>query len=160
EAGSSIRRFRSLAAKYYEGADARAAYRDFVSGSNAAASGADAGTRFEVGPPLYDILIEGNRILCMGRNGIGIEAFAAVEQKTEIAGIRASAFTSTVSGASVTGQIPFIMVERLTIIGNSIERCVNNPQSEVPPGLIDLMARGGIALSVANDLVIRDNNIT
>src|SRR5262245_42288545 len=46
EAGGAIRRFRALAAKYYAGADAQAAYRDFVSGSNATAGGADAGTRF------------------------------------------------------------------------------------------------------------------
>ncbi len=118
------------------------------------------GVRYEIGPSLYDILIERNRIFSMGRNGIGVEAFAAIGQKSGAVGRGNTGLNAGTSSALAgLGRLQAVMVERLTIIGNRIERCVSRSLPEVSQGLSLLMGRGGIALSIVDGLVIRDNDI-
>jgi hypothetical protein len=102
-------------------------------------------TRFIAGAPLRDILIERNRIYSMGRNGIGVDAFFVIETEGNANNRRFN--------------IEFITVENLVIIGNRIEFCLNRPLTDIPEKLTTFMGYGGIALSVVEMLVIRDNFI-
>jgi hypothetical protein len=85
--------------------------------------------------PLYDILIEGNRIFHMGLNGIGVVTFFSLEEIDE-----------------------FISVSRLTIKQNEIRRCLWRELAENIP-MRDSMGYGGIALADVDHLTIRDNFI-
>lgn len=94
------------------------------------------GTREESAGDLSEIYIEGNRIQDMGLCGIGVVGFFDLQ-----------------------GIDEFISVERLSIIGNEIRRCLRRPLDPVPSGMIDSMGYGGIALADVEHLVVLDNVI-
>lgn len=102
------------------------------------------------GPPLYDILIKSNRIFNMGRNGIGVAAFLSMGEAMDL---------SDIKGLEKVAVKGVIMVSKLVISENRIERCVNISPQEIPSKMSYLMGYGGIALSVVEDLVVRDNVI-
>ncbi len=110
------------------------------------AGGGD-GIRYEAGPPLYDILIERNRILCMGRNGIGVDAF--------FAGVPEGGAVGVANFPKFTFVL--IAIDGLVIIGNTIERCLNRIPDRIPRSVP--MGWGGIALSMVENLTVRDNRI-
>ncbi len=86
--------------------------------------------------PLYDVLIERNRIYAMGLNGIGVVAFFNLDAQDE-----------------------FITVVRLNIIGNDIRRCLRRTLAPIPTAMLNGMGYGGIALADVEYLVVRDNLI-
>lgn len=92
--------------------------------------------QFTAGDPLSDIHIEGNRIFDMGLSGISVIAFFDLSKVDE-----------------------FISVERLTIVGNEIQRCLKRELNPVPQNMTDSMGYGGIALGDVDYLIIRDNGI-
>lgn len=96
----------------------------------------DTTTREIAGPPLSEILIERNRILRMGSNGIGVDAFF-----------------------DLSGADEMISVSGLTILGNQIRHCLNQAPDEIPANMVDSQGYGGIALADVDDLVVRDNRI-
>lgn len=119
---------------------------------------------YKFGPPLYDILIERNRIFAMGRNGIGVVAFSGIKQKdgsfdTKSGFSATNMGTSTAGLLAILGRLPAVMVTDLTIIGNRIEHCVNLKLPETSTGLSLIFARGGISLSIVDGLIVRDNDI-
>jgi hypothetical protein len=85
---------------------------------------------------LHEIHIERNCIYNMGANGIGVAAFFDLGKQDE-----------------------FISVDRLTIVGNEIRRCLGRPIEQIPATMQDGMGYGGIALADVEYLVIRDNVI-
>lgn len=85
---------------------------------------------------LYDILIERNRILDMGLNGIGVVAFFNLDAADE-----------------------FITVEGLRIVGNEIRGCLKRPLANIDADMIDAMGYGGVALADVENLVIQHNLI-
>lgn len=113
----------------------------------------DDGTVFVAGDPLFDILIERNRILCMGRNGIGVDGFF---------GFRVSGGAAGDSPTTTLGKtrIELLSVVNLTIIGNTIHRCLNRTPADIRGAMTMLMGFGGISLSDVENLVVRDNFIT
>jgi hypothetical protein len=92
--------------------------------------------RYESAGPLYDILIERNRILAMGMNGIGVVAFFNLSKQDE-----------------------FISVIELRIIANEIRGCLRRPLAAVPAEMLNAMGYGGISLADTENLVIRHNAI-
>lgn len=94
------------------------------------------GPRYRSAGALHQILIEENRIFDMGLNGIGVVGFFNLDAADE-----------------------FITVERLTIIGNDIRRCLQRPLAVIPVEMIDSMGYGGISLADVEYLVVRDNVI-
>jgi hypothetical protein len=52
-----------------------------------------------------------------------------------------------------------VRVEDLAIVENRIERCVRRAFAPISPSMLDLMAYGGISLSMVEGLVVRDNRI-
>jgi hypothetical protein len=96
-------------------------------------------TRLQSEGDLYDIDIRRNRILDMGLDGIGVAHFFDLERRQQLTGL--------------------VRVEDLAVVENRIQRCVRRSFAPIPPNLLDLMAYGGIALSVVEGLVIRDNRI-
>lgn len=120
---------------------------------------------YEIGPPLYDILIERNRIFSMGRNGIGVEAFSKIKQKDGSFATKSNVSVTTGAGATATGllkllgRLPFVMVTDLVIIGNRIENCVNRKLPLSTTATSFLAARAGISLAMTDGLAIRDNDI-
>jgi hypothetical protein len=99
----------------------------------------DPPTRLESEGDLYDIDIRRNRIFDMGLDGIGVAHFFDIERRQSTPG--------------------FVRVEDLAIVDNRIERVVRRGFAPIPPRMLDLMAYGGIALSIVEGLVIRDNRI-
>lgn len=91
---------------------------------------------FESAGTLYDILIERNRILSMGLNGIGVVAFFSLAQQDE-----------------------FITVDGLRIIGNEIRNCLRRPLAAIPSHMQNAMGYGGISLADVENLVINHNKI-
>jgi hypothetical protein len=85
---------------------------------------------------LYDVLIERNRILDMGLNGIGVVAFF-----------------------NLSAQDEFISVERLRIVANEIIGCLRRPLATIDASMIDAMGYGGIALADVEYLSIHRNLI-
>jgi Family of unknown function (DUF6519) len=88
---------------------------------------------------LYDIDIRRNRILDDGLDGIGVAHFFDLRRRLKHAGL--------------------VRIEDLTIVDNRIERVVRRAFAPIPAFMIDLMAYGGISLSLVEGLVIRDNRI-
>jgi len=86
--------------------------------------------------PLYDVLIERNRIVDMGLNGIGVVAFF-----------------------DIAGQDEFITVEGLRIVANDIRGCLRRTLEPIPDEMRDAMGYGGIALADVERLLIRHNLI-
>lgn len=91
---------------------------------------------FESAGTLYDILIERNRILSMGMNGIGVVAFFSLAQQDE-----------------------FISVDGLRILGNEIRNCLRRPIAAIPSHMQNAMGYGGISLADVENLVINHNKI-
>jgi hypothetical protein len=56
-------------------------------------------------------------------------------------------------------HLGLVRVEDLAIVENRIERCVGRAFAPIPPNMLDLMAYGGISLSMVEGLVVRDNRI-
>jgi hypothetical protein len=96
-------------------------------------------TRLQSEGDLYDIDIRRNRLLDTGLDGIGVAHFFDLNRKQK--------------------HIGLVRVEDLAIVENRIQRCVRRAFAPIPPNLIDLMAYGGIALSMVEGLVVRDNRI-
>ena len=90
---------------------------------------------FQSAGSLYEIVIDGNRILDMGLNGIGVVAFFDPVYKT------------------------VITVEGLTIVRNEIVGCLKRALALIPATMIHLMGYGGIALADCVRLVIVENVI-
>ena len=85
---------------------------------------------------LTEILIERNRIYDMGMNGIGVVGFFDLE-----------------------GADEFITVEKLSIIGNDIRRCLQRTIAPISTRMLNSSGYGGISLADVEQLVIRDNLI-
>ncbi len=100
------------------------------------------------GQPLSDIIIQSNRILDMGQNGIGMTAFFGFPgELDEYINRQGSEF------------IPeMVSVSDLTIVENRIESCVRG-SAQIPENMLRRMGRGGIVLADTERLVIRDNFI-
>lgn len=98
--------------------------------------GSGDGTRMESVGPLYRIEIEGNRILDMGLNGIGVIGFF-----------------------DLAAQDEFITVVRLGIVANEIRGCLQRTLEVIPAAMLDSMGYGGISLADVEYLVVRDNVI-
>lgn len=113
----------------------------------------DDGTVLVAGPPLLDILIERNRILCMGRNGIGVDGFFGFK----VSGGAAGDSPMTTLGKT---RIELLSVVNLVIIGNTINRCLNRVPADIRGAMTMLMGFGGISLSDVENLIVRDNFIT
>ena len=110
----------------------------------------DDGMRPVAGPPLEDILIKYNRILNMGRNGIGVATFFSLGDKVDPIDSKAiDKFTKK----------GMISVNGLVITENRIEKCMNLAPQDTPEKLSTLMGYGGITLADTEALVIRDNFI-
>ena len=92
----------------------------------------------EVEPPIYDLLIEHNKIFCMGRSGIGVDAFSALRGNR--------------------GDL--IEVRNLCIFDNEIRFCLNLPLDDVPEDVLRFAGFGGISLADTANPIIRDNFIT
>lgn len=86
--------------------------------------------------PLYDVLIERNRIFDMGLNGIGVVAFF-----------------------DLSAQDEFITVVELRIVANDIRGCLKRPLAAIPEAMRNAMGYGGIALADCELLTIRHNLI-
>lgn len=108
----------------------------------------DEGYRPIAGPPLYDILIKFNRILNMGRNGIGLASAFSLGEDVDL---------SDKDIPEDPENAGLIFVSRLVIDENRIERCMRLSPDEI--GNKDLIIRGygGISLAIVEDLLIRDN---
>lgn len=100
----------------------------------------DGGRRPVPSGPLRDIIIERNRILDMGLNGIGVVGFF---------------------NFFVTGQFGrrIISVERIRIEANEIRRCLRRTLAPVRENFFDLAGYGGVALADVSYLTIRGNII-
>ncbi len=85
---------------------------------------------------LTDILIERNRILDMGLNGIGVAAFFDLQNDRET--------------ISVTG---------LSILGNVIRGCLRRPIEDISAAMVNRAGYGGIALADVETLTVYDNTI-
>lgn len=85
---------------------------------------------------LYDIRIENNRILDMGLNGIGVAAFFNLDADDE-----------------------FITVNGLSISGNEIRGCLNQPLLPIANDMVGSKGYGGIALADVDNLSIQRNVI-
>lgn len=85
---------------------------------------------------LSAILIERNRILDMGLNGIGVAAFFDLEHDRET-----------------------ISVTVLSILGNIIRGCLRRPIEDIPAAMVNRAGYGGIALADVETLVVYDNTI-
>lgn len=85
---------------------------------------------------LYDVLIERNRILSMGLNGIAVLAFFNLD-----------------------GADRFISVSNLCVLGNSIRGCLRRELEQIPDEMQKAMGYGGIALADVDNLVVHDNHI-
>jgi hypothetical protein len=96
-------------------------------------------TRLESEGDLYDIDIRRNRIFDMGLDGIGVSHFFDFRRERRALGL--------------------VRVVDLAIVENRIQRCVRRAMAPIPASMSDLMAYGGIALSVTEGVVIRDNRI-
>ena len=92
--------------------------------------------RLEPAGPLEEILIEENRILGMGLNGIGVIGFF-----------------------DLSGVDHFVSVEDLTILGNEISGCLRRSLAPIEDGMKNAMGYGGIALADVEGLTIHDNSI-
>lgn len=110
----------------------------------------DDGMKPVAGPPLEDILIKFNRIFNMGRNGIGVATFFGLGDKAALS------HPSALDELAVKGVI---VVSKLVISENRIERCMNISPQPIKDKMSHLMGYGGIALAVVENLVIRDNFI-
>ncbi|HKQ31497.1 MAG TPA: hypothetical protein VJS66_09445, partial [Burkholderiales bacterium] len=86
--------------------------------------------------PLYDVLIERNRIRHMGLNGIGVIGFFDLSKEDE-----------------------FITVEYLRIVENEIRGCLRRTLAPIPAAMRNSMGYGGIALADVEFLIIRHNLI-
>lgn len=84
-----------------------------------------------------DITIRHNKIVDMGRSGIGVARFFDLSARDE-----------------------FITVRRLLVDGNRIEGCVRLPIPQIPSQMLDVVAQAAITLADVEQLVIRDNDIT
>ncbi len=91
---------------------------------------------FQSAGPLYDVLIERNRIFDMGLNGIGVVAFF-----------------------DLSAQDEFITVVELRIVANEIRGCLWRTLAAIPAEMRDAMGYGGIALADCELLTIRHNLI-
>lgn len=98
--------------------------------------GADGNPTYESAGPLYDILIERNRIFDMGLNGIGVVAFFDISKQDQ-----------------------FISVIGLRIIGNEIRNCLWRPLAAIPAVMLNAMGYGGIALADCERLIVQHNLI-
>jgi hypothetical protein len=96
-------------------------------------------TRLQSEGDLYDIDIRHNRILDDGLDGIGVAHFFDLRRQAKHLGL--------------------VRVVDLAIVENRIERVVRRAFAPIPAFMVDLMAYGGIALSIVEGLVIRDNRI-
>lgn len=108
-------------------------------GDNSIPPRGEGGTRTTSAGPLYDILIERNRIFNMGLNGIGVVGFFHIK--------------------STVGKPELITVNGLHILGNEISRCLIRPLANISRKLQTFMGYGGISLAYVLDLVVRDNFI-
>ena len=97
--------------------------------------GDDGGPRIVSDGPLREIEIDGNRILDMGLNGIGVIGFWLPR----------------------FGEV--VDVDGLAIRGNEIRRCLRRTLVDTRDDMLDALGYGGIALAAATDLVIRENVI-
>jgi hypothetical protein len=86
--------------------------------------------------PLYDVLIERNRIFDMGLNGIGVVAFFDLSVQDE-----------------------FITVVELHIVANEIRGCLWRTLATIPAEMLNAMGYGGIALADCELLTIHHNLI-
>lgn len=86
--------------------------------------------------PLCDVLIDNNKILDMGLNGIGVVAFFNLKKFDEL-----------------------ISVDNLLIRGNEIRGCLKRPIATIDADMFDAMGYGGIALADVYNLVIQHNII-
>jgi hypothetical protein len=97
------------------------------------------GGRLVSAGPLRDIYIERNFILDMGLNGIGVVGFFNL---------------------SIQGRTPaLISVERLTIRGNEIMRCLRRTIANISDAMSQFIGYGGISLAHVERLLIRENLI-
>lgn len=96
--------------------------------------GEGGGRRIVSAGALYDILIARNRIHDMGLNGIGVIGFF-----------------------DLAGTDEMVSVERLTIVANTITRCLRRTLAPIPRAMQDAMGYGAIALADVSELVIHDN---
>jgi hypothetical protein len=86
---------------------------------------------------LYDIEIRGNTIEDMGANGIAVVRYFAI------------------------GSAPILVsVDGLHIVSNVIRRCLRREIAPPAPAMQWLIGYGGIALAIARDLRVCDNEIT
>lgn len=91
--------------------------------------------------PLRDIVIERNRILDMGLNGIGVAGF----------------FNILYQGLVEQARRRIISVERLRIEGNRIMRCLRRELAPIGESMLLFMGYGAIALADVERLLVRDN---
>jgi hypothetical protein len=85
---------------------------------------------------LWEIIIEKNRILSAGLDGIGVIGFFDLSVVDE-----------------------FVAVRDLRILGNEITDCLRGAIAPIEPSMVDAMGYGGIALAEVSKLVIYDNII-
>jgi len=85
---------------------------------------------------LWDIIIEKNRIVFAGLDGIGVIGFFDLSSTDE-----------------------FVSVRGLRILGNEITDCLQTAPAAIERALVDSMGYGGIALADVSRLVIYDNVI-
>lgn len=98
--------------------------------------GEDGSTRYQSAGAIYDLRIEGNRILDMGLNGIGVIGFFDLEEEDEL-----------------------ITVDGLDILGNVIRGCLKRELAPPSERLANSMGYGGIALADVESLRVHDNVI-
>ncbi|MGB7202811.1 MAG: DUF6519 domain-containing protein [Pyrinomonadaceae bacterium] len=108
------------------------------------------GFKAVAGPPLYDILIKFNRIFNMGRNGIGVATFFSLGKEMQVSD------ADVPTDVTTTGMI---VVSKLVIIKNRIERCMNISPQVIKEKHSYVMGYGGISLAVVEEFVVRDNFI-
>jgi len=85
---------------------------------------------------LEDITIRHNKIVDMGKSGVGVARFFDLSARDE-----------------------FITVRRLLVEANRIEGCLRLPIPQLPGTMLDVAAQGAITLADVEQLVIRDNDI-
>jgi hypothetical protein len=94
-------------------------------------------TRFESAGTIYDLVIQGNRILDMGLNGIGVAGYFDPNMNPEL-----------------------ITVSNLAIVDNKIRGCLSRSLALIAAEMAESMGYGGIALANVEDcLIIRENII-
>ena len=98
--------------------------------------GGDDGPRLVSDGPLRDIVIEDNRILDMGLNGIGVIGYFALRQAQEI-----------------------VTVLGLRIEHNEIRRCLTRALAPIGDAYTEVLGYGGIALADVAQLEVLDNVI-